>query len=240
LNTRTLEYLNTGIRFTGSRMSSIQVLVSDLGKVLLPFEVERVWQALNPHFGVTHEEARKVVQALFQETRFGAGGVDGQEFYRHMVERTGLGLPYDAFCAAWSDMFWEDEAVIQLIAEAPVRKRYLLSNTNDIHWQFVRERFPHVLQRFDRLLVSHELGLEKPDAAIYEWVIRDSGYPPEAHLFIDDIAANVEGARAVGMDAILHTDSESLRREFVRRGLATEAQRTPRRNGKALDTDGHR
>jgi len=205
-------------------MSRIKVLVSDLGKVLLPFEVDRVWQALNPHFGVTHAEARDIVQALFRETSFGAGGVDGPEFYRHMVERSGLRLPYDAFCIAWSDMFWEDEAVINLIAEAPVDKRYILSNTNDIHWDFIRERYSHVLARFDRVLASHELKLEKPAAAIYEWVIRDSGFPPEAHLFIDDIPANVEGARAVGMDAILHTDSESLWREFMQRGLATELQ----------------
>jgi putative hydrolase of the HAD superfamily len=206
-------------------MSRIQVLVSDLGKVLLPFEVDRVWQALNPHFGVTHEEARRIVQELFRETAFGAGGVAGQEFYRHMVERTGLRLPYEAFCVAWSDMFWEDEAVIGLIAEAPVEKRYLLSNTNDIHWEFIRERYPHVLAKFDRVLTSHELRLEKPDAAIYRWVIADSGYPPEAHLFIDDIEANVAGAQAVGMDAILHTDSTSLWQELKSRGLATDEQR---------------
>src|SRR4051794_33656310 len=132
-------------------MAKIEVIVSDLGKVLLPFEVERVWQALNPHFGVTPEEARKVVQALFRETRFGTGGVLGPEFYRRMVERTRLRLPYEAFCVAWSDMFWEDEAVIRLIADAPVSKRYLLSNTNDIHWGFIQQRYPHVLGVFDRL-----------------------------------------------------------------------------------------
>jgi HAD superfamily hydrolase (TIGR01509 family) len=203
----------------------IEVIVSDLGKVLLPFEVQRVWEALNPHFAVTQEEARRIVQELLRETRFGAGGATGREFYAHMVERTGLRLPYEAFCTAWSDMFWEDHAVIRLIAEAPVRRRYVLSNTNDIHWTFIRERYGHVLEPFDRLVVSHELGLEKPDAAIYEWVIRDSGFPPAAHLFIDDIAENVEGARATGMDAILHTDSEHLWREFTARGLATEAQR---------------
>jgi putative hydrolase of the HAD superfamily len=206
-------------------MPAIRVIVSDLGKVLLPFEVERVWRALNPHFGVTHEEARKVVQALFRETRFGAGGCEGAEFHRLLVQRTGLRLPYEAFCVAWSDMFWEDEAVIRLIAEAPVEKRYLLSNTNDIHWTFIRERYPHVLEPFDRLVASHELGLEKPDPAIYEWVVRDSGYPAAAHLFIDDIRENVEAARGVGMDGIVHTDSETLWQEFRQRGLATEAQR---------------
>jgi HAD superfamily hydrolase (TIGR01509 family) len=206
-------------------MSSIQVLVSDLGKVLLPFEVERVWQALNPHFGVSREEARQVVQTLFRETSFGCGGVDGPEFHRRLVAQTGLALPYDAFCIAWSDMFWEDEAVIELIAAAPVTKRYILSNTNDIHWDYLRCQYAHVLNRFDHVLASHELKLEKPDPEIYRWVIAHSGYSPEQHLFIDDIPENVEGARAVGMDAVLHTDSESLWQEFVNRGLATEAQR---------------
>ena len=184
-----------------------------------------MWEALNPHFGVTHDEARAVVQALFEETRFGAGGVDGPSFHQRLVERTGLRLPYEAFCVAWSDMFSEDEAVIRLISEAPVSKRYLLSNTNDIHWQFIRQRYPHVLDPFDRLFVSHELGMEKPSREIYEHVVRESGYAPSAHLFIDDIAENIEGARSVGMDAILHTDSESLWQELLKRGLTTEAQR---------------
>lgn len=205
-------------------MAKIRVIVSDLGKVLLPFEVQRVWEALNPHFGVSHEEARTILQALMRETRYGCGAVDSPTFYQHMVERTGLRLPYEAFCTAWCDMFSEDEAVLRLIEQAPVEKRYLLSNTNDLHWSFIRERYPHVLKGFDRLVVSHEVGLEKPDPAIYDWVIRDSGYPAEEHLFIDDIAENVEAARAVGMDGIVHTDSASLRGELVRRGLGPESE----------------
>lgn len=202
---------------TGSAM--IRVIVSDLGKVLLPFEVERAWEAVRPHFGIAPEEARNAFRALHGETRFGCGGCDGVEFHRQLVGRTGLRLPYEAFCEAYSDMFWEDAEVLRLIAEAPVESRYLLSNTNDIHWQFIRRQYPHVLEPFDHLLVSHELGLEKPGAAIYEWVIRHSGRRAEEHLFIDDIAENVEGARVVGMDGIVHTDAENLRREFAARGL---------------------
>lgn len=209
-------------------MSRIRVLVSDLGKVLLPFDVQRVWDALDPHFECPPEAARAAVQQLFRETRFGRGGVSGREFYRRLAERTGLRLPYEAFRVVWSDMFWEDPAVIRLVREAPVEKRYLLSNTNVLHWEFILERYPHVMQIFDGHGVSHELGLEKPDPAIYEWVIRQSGFPPEAHLFVDDVEENVAAARAVGMHGVVHRDSHSLWEEFVRRGLAREEHRPNR------------
>jgi len=196
------------------------VLVSDLGKVLLPFDVRRVWDALGPHFTASLAESRAGLQVVYRETRFGRGGADGAEFHRRLVAATGLRLDYDAFAHAWSDMFTEDPATVALLAGAPVERRYVLSNTNPIHWEFVRRRYPHVLAPFDELLASHELGLEKPDAAIYEWVIRHSGRPAAAHLFVDDVPENVEGARAVGMDAILHTDAAALWRELHARGLA--------------------
>jgi len=50
--------------------------------------------------------------------------------------------------------------------------------------------------------------------------MRRTGLPPEAHLFIDDLAENVAAARALGMDGIVHTDAAALAEELARRGLA--------------------
>jgi putative hydrolase of the HAD superfamily len=116
-------------------------------------------------------------------------------------------------------MFWEDPDVIELIVRAPVQHRLVLSNTNAIHWDWVRKQYGHVLDRFDGCLVSHECGVEKPDAEIYRMAMRQTGLPAAAHLFIDDLVENVEGARAVGMDTVLHTDAASLREAFRQRGL---------------------
>jgi HAD superfamily hydrolase (TIGR01509 family) len=169
------------------------VLVSDLGQVLLPFETRRAWDALLPHVDLPEAELRSVVGAVLRETGFGAGLVTEEEFYGRVRDRTGLRLSHKEFAIAWSDMFWVDEAVLTLIREAPVEQRYLLSNTNAIHWSYIRQHFGRVLEVFDGLFVSHETGLEKPNRAFYELVIARSGRPAEAHLFIDDIAENVEG-----------------------------------------------
>ena len=72
-----------------------------------------------------------------------------------------------------------------------------------------------MLDAFDLALGSHQLGLRKPDAAIYDEALRRLGVPADAVLFFDDSRANVEAARALGMQAA-HVDGPAA----VRRHLA--------------------
>jgi HAD superfamily hydrolase (TIGR01509 family) len=163
------------------------------------------------------------MRQVLDETRLGCGAASGAEFHRCLVERAGLRLSLEQFRVAWSDMFWVDEEVVGMIERAPVRARILLSNTNELHWSWITERYPEALGKFDRLLVSHECRCEKPDPRIYRMAIEATGLCPAAHLFIDDIEENILGARAVGMQAHLHTGAATLRDLFNRIGLVRDA-----------------
>jgi FMN phosphatase YigB (HAD superfamily) len=197
--------------------SPIQAIVTDLGQVLLRFDQERCWVKILT--ACDHPEARRQFQQVYARARIGCGQTDPEAFFQEAAAAMGLRMGYADFCVAWSDMFWEDPETIELIARAPVRHRIVLSNTNAIHWGWVRGQYGHVLARFDHSLASHECGVEKPDAEIYRVAMSHTGLPPSAHLFIDDLAANVEGARAVGMEGVVHTDAATLRQEFRRLGL---------------------
>lgn len=88
---------------------------------------------------------------------------------------------------------------------AAVRDRVttgVLSNTNGLHWeqQIDHERIQPL---FDKRYLSYEMGLLKPDAAIYEAVVADLGLPAAQVFFIDDNQVKVDGALAVGMQAAL-------------------------------------
>jgi glucose-1-phosphatase len=198
--------------------TSIQAIVTDLGQVLLRFDNAPCWEKILAR--CEYPEARARFGELLVESRFGCGGMEAERFFQRAATAMGLRMSYPDFCAAWSDMFCEDAAVINLILGAPVQHRLVLSNTNAIHWDWIQQQYGAMLSRFDRCMVSHECGVEKPDPEIYRIAIRHTGLPAEAHLFIDDLVENVEGARAVGMDAVLHTDAESLREELRWRGLA--------------------
>lgn len=67
---------------------------------------------------------------------------------------------------------------------------------------------------FDAVLLSSEVGLTKPGAEIYQLTASRLGLMPEECLMIDDIAVNVEGAKAVGMQAVLFKDAAQCKQEI--------------------------
>lgn len=90
----------------------------------------------------------------------------------------------------------------------------LLSNTNEIHIDWVKENVPFYEDFkacFDAFYLSHEINYRKPDAEIYEFVLNKHGLKPEECLFIDDTTENTEAAAALG----IHTWNIEPTREDV-------------------------
>jgi 2-haloacid dehalogenase len=81
-----------------------------------------------------------------------------------------------------------------------------------------RQRFPF-LNRPRGVTVSGEVGLIKPDRAIYDRHAATFGLEPQATLFIDDSPKNVQGARDAGWQALLFTAPDSLARDLQALGV---------------------
>lgn len=102
--------------------------------------------------------------------------------------------------------FWSgdrlDRALVALIQSLrPRYKTAILSNA----WSDARDTFTRLFgldQAFDLLIISAEEGVTKPDPRVYRLAAERLGVRPEECLFVDDFIENVEGARAVGMQAI--------------------------------------
>jgi putative hydrolase of the HAD superfamily len=91
--------------------------------------------------------------------------------------------------------------LLQQVRRAGLRTG-LLSNS----WgagDYQRELFP---VRFDAVVISAEVGMRKPEERIFRHAVELIGLPPEECVFIDDIAANVAAAEAIGMTGVLHTE----------------------------------
>ncbi len=94
----------------------------------------------------------------------------------------------------------------------------ILSNMGDGVLPYMRRSFEW-LAMFDHLTWSCELGVVKPDPAIYLHTVKKLGVAPDQALFIDNLERNIVGAEAVGLHAALFQNVEQLQNDLSRRGF---------------------
>jgi 2-haloacid dehalogenase len=120
----------------------------------------------------------------------------------------------------WPEMLrGEISGTVEILEELASRGRRLYALTNFSHetWPVARARFDF-LERFEHVVVSGEVGLVKPDPRIYRLAIERCRLQPARTVFVDDVPANVEGARAEGLLAVHFTTPERLRADLVKLG----------------------
>jgi putative hydrolase of the HAD superfamily len=202
-------------------MSGIDAIVFDLGNVLLKYDERIARDRMAARTGKSAVEVESYFRTTPYATPLTLGKITGLEFYRTVAKDLGFDGDYGEFAAIWSEIFTPIKPMLELAAGlAPRRPRIILSNTNAIHMSYVHEHFPQI-REFDDQVLSHEVGLLKPDRAIYELTVRRSGCEAARMLFIDDLQANVEGARGAGMQSIRFEDVEQLRQELTKLGVPT-------------------
>lgn len=199
--------------------TQISAVFFDIGNVLLRFDPKaaaaRIAWELRRH-------PLRVMRYLWDTKAVDdveRGVINPQHLYQRFQLELGFSGSYPAFKKLFCDHFTllrPNFALLQRLARE--RKVYLLSNTNALHYEFIRERYA-----FPRLvhgaILSYELGLRKPEAAIYEAAVKLAGVPAERCLFIDDLEENVKGASRVGMRAIHHKKGHDLRAALEDLGL---------------------
>jgi putative hydrolase of the HAD superfamily len=155
------------------------------------------------------------------------GKLTGLEFWRQIVRDEGLKLaePEIAELNLWDARMWTRGDPTMVAWQLAIKERGLLtaivSNMGDtVHEHMVREL--RWLSRFDVLVWSYQLGIAKPDPAIYRYALEKLGTQPAETLFIDDKAENVDAAVALGMKGIVFSDVEKLRADLVESGLSRE------------------
>jgi putative hydrolase of the HAD superfamily len=154
------------------------------------------------------------------EDDYESGQISTSEFLRRVRETCRLTCPDEIIAAAWADIFWPNEEVCALLPRLKPRYRLLLgSNTNELHARQFCGQFADWLQHFDALVLSHEIGVRKPRAGFFEHCLRLAECAPAECLFIDDLAANVAGARACGWQGIVYTSFPDLCQQLTALGI---------------------
>jgi putative hydrolase of the HAD superfamily len=120
-------------------------------------------------------------------------------------------LNYNYLKEIWKKPFTIIEGSITLLDQVKSQTRIImLSNTNPLHIDAIRDKYPDLLERFDDLVFSFTAGASKPDPEIYKFALNQAGIKPEQALFTDDLEENIKAAEKVGISSYQFENPQGL------------------------------
>lgn len=199
-------------------MQKIENIIFDLGGVILDIDYNLTRTAFEKLGIADFDEMYSQAGAdkLFQKLEIGK--ISEENFYEELNRRTGLHLSPDEIKTAWNAMLlsFREKSLQFLEGIKPKYKIFLLSNTNFIHISSFTETFNKKKRKkpfekyFDKAFYSCAIGLQKPDAVCYEWVLKEINADAVKTVFIDDSAPNIEAAKKVGLLTIHLTAGKNI------------------------------
>jgi HAD superfamily hydrolase (TIGR01509 family) len=205
-------------------MSHPEVVVFDLGKVLVDFDygISAVKIAAKSRF--TPEQVRQLLDHSPLLYRFETGLLTNEQFYGEVCAACGYSGTMDDFFAAFADIFSEIKPMtaMQAALRAHGIPTYIFSNTNGIAVAHIRKNFPF-FANFDAYIYSYEHRSMKPDAKIYEVVEQITGRRGGQIVYLDDRLENFEAGRIRGWRALLHKNAEEAIPALRQLGLPVDA-----------------
>jgi glucose-1-phosphatase len=200
---------------------SADVLLFDIGRVVLDIDFGRVMASWAGHAGCAPEElaSRFVVDDSFRHHE--VGKIDDAAFFANLRRSLGIGITDDQFLEGWNAIFTgEMPGIAAALARAQGKlPLYAFSNTNPAHVAHFSKAYADVLGHFREIFLSSRIGLRKPDGEAYDHVVKAIGVPASRILFFDDTAANIEGARARGLAAVHVTSTDDVAKALTALGI---------------------
>jgi putative hydrolase of the HAD superfamily len=200
----------------------LEAVIFDYGEVLSGPPDPQAHRNLLSIAGVKEEAFEKAYWA--HRLDYDADILNGQTYWQTVARDTGV-----RFSAEQISQLLEQDAIMwmnlnpAMLAWIPKIKQAgfrlgILSNMGDGVLDYLRPRFPW-LEQFDHLTWSCELGLVKPDPAIYLHTVKKLNVSPDRALFIDNLQKNIIGAEAIGLHSALFENPEQLQNDLAGRGF---------------------
>lgn len=201
---------------------SADALLFDLGRVVLAIDFDKTLACWAGHAGC--DPAQLVGRLSSRDEayrRHETGELEDAAFFAALRGSLGVTISDAQFLEGWNAIFaGEMPGIAEQLARAAKRlPLYAFSNTNRPHIAHFSHAYAEVLGHFREIFLSSTIGLRKPDAAAYDHVVQAIGVPAERIVFFDDLAENIEGARARGLTAVHVTSPDDIAHALAALGI---------------------
>jgi putative hydrolase of the HAD superfamily len=152
---------------------------------------------------------------------FERGQLSPREFHRRLCARLGVELSYPDFERGWNAIYLGVADGIDVVLRRLRRELRVVAftNTNEVHCRVWPALYRDVLASFERVFVSSEMGTRKPEPEGFLQILDHYGVEPGDALFFDDNPEFVDGARSLGIRAVLVDSPGAVRATLETLGL---------------------
>jgi putative hydrolase of the HAD superfamily len=205
----------------------IRALVCDFGGVLTS-PLIRGFLAYQEESGVTVEEMGQAMASAAEADgehplfELETGRITEKEFSRRLVAQLGDHFDFERLRTLYFEHLEPNRPMIDFVRELRGRGLHTALCTNNVReWEPLwRSKLPELDEIFEVVVDSAFVGTRKPDPEIYQLTLERIGAEPAESVFVDDLEANCEGARQLGMTAVRFEDAEQAIAE-VEKALAS-------------------
>jgi putative hydrolase of the HAD superfamily len=187
-------------------MKNIKNIVFDLGGVIMNLDVPKTIEAFR-ELGIdniVNDTGHAYQHSFFYELE--VGDISADAFLESLFNLSDQEPTYQQITEAWNMMILDmpKERIDFLHNLKTKYNLFLLSNTNSIHQKKYLNEFKEDYQTsfnkiFKKAYYSHEIGIRKPDATVFNFILNDSNLRAEETLFVDDALSNIEAAQNAGI-----------------------------------------
>jgi glucose-1-phosphatase len=196
----------------------IELLVFDMGHVFVDFDWAEVCRGFCSRAAISSEQFKPILKHI-GSLGYENGHISTTKLLHAINEQMAIHsreapISEAEFHALWNATFEENPHMAALLQKLKNKYRvFLLSNTNESHWQFLDNKYA-VSRHFEELVLSYEVGHSKPQPQIYQEVLKRAGVTAEKALFIDDLEANILAGAELGMNVIHFKNQPQLEDEL--------------------------
>jgi putative hydrolase of the HAD superfamily len=187
-----------------SKPRNIEGLLFDLGGVVIEINFECAFQVWKRWTLLSIEEMRHRFKMDEEYEQHERGEIEASAYFSHLRNILELEASDSAIASGWNAIFLNEivETVNYIQAVKNKFPCFAFTNSNPTHQISWMSAFPRVVESFEQIFVSSELGLRKPEREAFEAIANATGVGLDAMLFFDDSLENINGAQTAGMPAI--------------------------------------
>jgi putative hydrolase of the HAD superfamily len=188
---------------------SIRAVFFDLGGVIVRTEYQTPRQKLAERLGMEYDDLSRIVFDSDTGLQASIGTITSEQHWESVMKR--LKRPAEELTTIRDEFFAGDIIDRQLLnflrsLRGKIQTGLISNAWSDLRDYLTREK---MIDAFDHIIISAEVGVAKPDPKIFQIALEKAGVSPSEAVFVDDFYANIEGCEKIGMRGIHFEDASA-------------------------------